>query len=390
VIEIAAMTTQATSSSLRIRSIDILRGAVMVLMAIDHVRVYSGLPAGGAEAGIFFTRWVTHFCAPVFVFLAGTAAFLHGRKVGSGPLARFLLTRGLLLVLLELSVIRLFWTFNLNVGEFNLAGVIWMLGWSMVVLALLVRLRPVLVGGIGLAVILLQQVFAFVPGLLPQAMQGSFGLFWEYVYPAGMEAWPRINILYVLVPWVGVMAAGYGFGAILMMEAGQRDQLCRRIGGAAIALFVIGAFATILLEPAPDEPLPLLFRLLNQQKYPASQLYLLMTLGPAIALLPLAERAQGWFAQVLTVFGRVPLFYYLAHLLLIHLSALLVNVLRAGAPHQEWYDYAPFAQVPFESQWSLGLLYVVFVVDVVLLYWACRWYAAYKFNHPGNGWLKYL
>src|SRR5215813_7915550 len=144
----------------RIQSIDILRGAVMVLMAIDHVRVYSGLPAGGPTAGIFFTRWITHFCAPAFAFFAGTSALLYGRKLADrGALARYLLTRGLILVVLELTLIRFTWTFNIDYGRFVLAGVIWMLGWCMVILGGLVRLSPGAVGIIGLAVVFCQQVF---------------------------------------------------------------------------------------------------------------------------------------------------------------------------------------------------------------------------------------
>src|SRR5258705_8325286 len=131
----AAMSPPPASTS-RVASIDLIRGAVMVLMAIDHVRVYPGLPAGGPTPGIFFTRWVTHFCAPAFVFLAGTGAFLHGRKLGDKrALARYLVTRGLILVFLELTVIRFAWTFNLDYSHFVLAGVIWMLGWCMVLLA---------------------------------------------------------------------------------------------------------------------------------------------------------------------------------------------------------------------------------------------------------------
>ena len=152
----------------RIQSIDIVRGAVMVLMAIDHVRVYSGLPAGSPEAGLFFTRWITHFCAPGFAFLAGTAAFLYGKKLADTPaLARYLVNRGLLFVLLELTVIRLAWTFNFDYRKFTLAGVIWMLGWCMMLLAGIVRLPARAVGAIGLAIIFLQQIFRYPPRLLP-------------------------------------------------------------------------------------------------------------------------------------------------------------------------------------------------------------------------------
>ena len=135
----------------RLASIDIIRGAVMVLMAIDHVRVYSGLPAGGPTAGIFFTRWITHFCAPAFVFLAGTSAFLYGQR--HADLSRFLLTRGIWLVLLELTVIRVTWTFNFEFGQYMLAGVIWVIGWSMILLAGLVRLPVAVVGAVGLVII---------------------------------------------------------------------------------------------------------------------------------------------------------------------------------------------------------------------------------------------
>jgi len=385
------MSTQELSGTARVRSIDILRGAVMVLMAIDHVRVYSGLPAGGPDPGIFFTRWVTHFCAPAFVFLAGTAAFLHGKKLSNtGMLAKFLVTRGLLLVFLELTLIRFGWTFNLNYSEFVLAGVIWMLGWCMVLLALFVRLRPSVTGVIGLLIIFFQQLFSLVPRMLPESLKVSVGGFWEFFYSSGLESWPWIRILYVLIPWIGVMAAGYGFGTILLLEPGKRRRLCLQIGFSAIALFLIAGTLRIVLQPVSQEAPPFIFRLLNQQKYPASQLFLLMTLGPTIALLPLAEKVRGRLAGVLTIFGRVPFFYYLMHIPLIHISALVVNFIRLNAFHQEWYAYAPFASVPEGSRWSLPLLYFVFVIDLTILYYACRWYVGYKAKHRESRWLKYL
>ena len=374
----------------RIRSIDIVRGVIMVLMAIDHVRVFSGIPAGGPTAGVFFTRWVTHFCAPGFVFLAGTAAFLHGRKLGDlGQLSRFLLTRGLLLVALELTLIRFSWTFNFAYDQFTLAGVIWMLGWCMVLLAAMVRLRPRTVGWVGVAIVCLQQLFALVPKALPEGVRGSFGRLWEFVYPAGLDGTPGIAVLYVIVPWVGVMAAGYGFGVLLLRERAEQDRLFSRLGIAMTALFAVAATAMVLLSDAGDDSRPALFRMLDQQKYPASQLYLLMTLGPMIALLPLVERWKGAVADAFDVIGRVPMFYYLLHIPLIHVSALIVNALRTGAAHGEWYDSAPFAQVPAEQRWSLALLYAVFIVNVVLLYFACRWYAQIKRERP-RAWMRYL
>lgn len=379
------MSSTELSGSPRVQSVDILRGAVMILMAIDHVRVYAGVPAGGPEPAIFFTRWVTHFCAPCFVFFAGTSAFLYGKKTGDMKvLMRYLVSRGLLLVALEFILIRFFWSFNVST-EFILAGVIWMLGWCMVLLGLFVQLRPVTIGVIGLVIIFFQQVFGLVPSLLPESMRS----WWEFIYTSGSESPFGISILYVIVPWIGVMMAGYGFGAILLMEPGKRNKLCLRIGLSAIALYLIAGSILIITQPSADAP-PFMFRLLGQKKYPASQLFLLMTLGPAIALVPLAEKARGWFAEVLKVFGRVPFFYYMLHIPVIHVSALLVNLIVSGASLQELYVTAPYVWFPDEARWGLPLLYLVFVIDVAILFVASRWYMRYKAAHPGNVWLKYL
>lgn len=419
----------------RIESIDLVRGIVMVLMAIDHVRVYSGVPAGGPEYGVFFTRWVTHFCAPAFVFLAGTSAFLYGRKgtsalpgeskgVGVLPkgvsessrseLSRYLVVRGLLLVVLELTVIRFCWTFNFNYAEFTLAGIIWMLGWCMVLMAGLVRLKPGTVGIIGVAIVAFQQVFALLPGLLPAAAQRVFGYFWEFVYPSGLKGPPGVTILYVLVPWIGVMAMGYSFGQVLLMDARRRRRICLWVGLSAIALFLI-AGSILAWRPAPDSKLPFLLRLLNQRKYPASPLFLLMTLGPLVAALPWAEAAgasgrgasgtgasgrgasakgasgrMSPLADALRVFGRVPMFFYLLHIPLIHAGALLINIIREGSTGQGWYATAPYVFIPPDQRWSLGLLYAEWAGAVVLLYFLCRWYDRYKSKHRGSAWLKYL
>ena len=370
----------------RLQSLDIIRGIVMVLMAIDHVRVYSGVPAGGPTVGVFFTRWVTHFCAPAFVFFAGTAAFLHGRKLGDmRQLARFLIARGLMLVVLELTVIRFSWTFNFDYARFTLAGVIWMLGWCMVILAALIHLSPRIVGIAGLSIVLLQQVF----GLIPQALPAPVLPLWEFLYPAGSEAPLGITVLYTIVPWIGVMAAGYGFGLILMRDPADRRRLCFRIGVTTTVLFVVIAIVVDWLRPAGENRLPAVLRVLNQQKYPASQLFLMMTLGPSIAVLPLLERARGWFVNVLATFGRVPMFYYLLHIPTIHVSASLVNLIRTGSSNSGPYATAPFVGMPQAQHWSLALLYLVFIVDVVLLYFPCRWFAGVKARGRSR-WLSYL
>jgi uncharacterized membrane protein len=376
----------------RVRSVDIVRGLVCVLMAIDHVRVYSGIPAGGPTPGIFLTRWVTHFVAPAFCFFAGTAAFFLGRRLNdTGALRRFLVSRGLLLVVLELTLIRFLWSFNPNLTQFSLAGVIWMLGWCMVLLGLFVGLRPATIGWIGVGIMLLQQAFALPPRAL-----SAIAPFWAFLYNSPAEAPLGVNVLYVIVPWIGVMMAGYGFGLFWDREENSRDRLFVRFGlGMTIAWVAIALIKALATgggtgEAAGDGPQPPLWmQVLNQQKYPASQIFLLMTLGPAIALLPLAEKWRGWAGKALEMFGRVPMWYYLMHLLVIHVSALVVMGIRTGTYQNAWYLTAPYTQVPREARWPLGLLYLVWAVCIVVLYPLCRTYATRKKTNPAP-WMHYI
>jgi uncharacterized membrane protein len=384
------MTTSTTTTATarpRITGIDVVRGTVMVLMAIDHVRVYSGVPAGGASPGVFFTRWVTHFCAPVFVFLAGTSAYLYGRRIGNrAALARFLVSRGLLLVLLELTVIRASWTFGFDYSSFLLAGVIWMIGWCMVLLATLVWLPAPAVGGLGIAVIVFQSLFGLAGRTLPAAMRS----WWELIYPNGAELvlganGPHVTVLYSIVPWIGVIAAGYGFATILEGEPRQRQHWCLAMGLAAITLFVVLAGEKLGL---PSD-MPTWWRLLNQQKYPASVPFLLMTLGPAIALLPFADRIPGPIGRALATFGRVPFFYYLLHIPLIHAIALIVWRLRGTGIDNTPFRTAPYVQIADGQRWELWLLYLVWAIVVAILFVACRSYAALK-ARSSSPWLRYL
>jgi uncharacterized membrane protein len=380
-------TTSSLSQNARIQSLDILRGLIMVLMAIDHVRVYSGLPAGGPEAGIFFTRWITHFCAPGFAFFAGTSAFLYGIKLQYPQrLATYLLTRGLLLVVLEVTVIRFLWSFHLGT-DFILAGVIWMLGWCMIVLALVVRLNPLAIGLAGLVIIVFQSFFSLVPGLVEVSW---FSKVWEFVYPSGNDTFEGVSVLYSIMPWAGVMMAGYGFGMILLRDQKKRKMFCLTVGLGSIAVFIALGILQVSRAEDADNTMPFVMRLLSQQKYPASLLFLLMTLGPMIAVVPFLEKAGGWFSRVMTTFGQVPFFYYLMHILVIHLTALAVFQIQTGSTHPEWFAYAPYVYFDPMYHWSLMQLYAVFLLDVVILYFICRWYRDYKLRHPEKAWLKYL
>lgn len=394
--------TFASTTVNRVRSIDLLRGIIMIVMAIDHVRVYSGMPAGGPTAGIFFTRWITHYCAPGFAFFAGTSAFLYFIKTkNSGAVRKFLVTRGILLVILELTVIRFFWMFNFDYANFSFAGVIWMLGWCMVILAACVNLRPITMAIIGGLMILVQQIFSFVPSVFPESWRTSVAYIWQVFYPvalsgdqskvlsgtSGLPNFLGLNIFYVLIPWIGVMMVGFAFGQILLMEPTKRNKLCWQIGISAIAVFLM--VGTVLTLRSPSE-VAFVFALLGQQKYPPSQLFLLMTLGPLIALIPWAEKARGKLVEAIAMIGRVPMFFYLMHLLIIHLSAFIVNLILFGSIHQDWYVTAPFVFVPEEQRWGLPLLYLVWIIDVIILYYICDAYARYKIAHPENPWLKYI
>ncbi len=243
-----------TGSGRRIEAIDILRGAAMVLMAIDHVRVFSGIPAGGPGPGVFITRWVTHFCAPTFVFFAGTSAFLYGETRPSRDLARFLVTRGAWLVLLELTVIRFSWTFNLDYVNYILAGVIWMIGCCMILMAGIVRLPLPAVAAFGLLVIAGHNAIdPYVLALADTLGASRLALFWQVLYfgPMLQRDGSNVAVLYSIVPWIGVMAAGYAFGAVLRMKDPTRRHWCIRIGVAAIALFLVLRGFNLYGDPRP-------------------------------------------------------------------------------------------------------------------------------------------
>jgi len=403
----ATDTAAPAARATRVASIDIIRGAVMILMAIDHVRVYSGLPAGGPTPGIFFTRWITHFCAPAFIFLAGTSAFCYGRK--HQDLSRFLLTRGLWLVLLELTVLRVAWTFNFDFAHYEMAGVIWVIGWCMIILAGLVRLPLGVVGTLGIVIVAAHNLLdSYVyPTLIPNLGNDPVSVLWKIFY-VGFYAGPirfgangpSLIVLYSIVPWIGVMAAGYAFGKVLTLEPERRTRWCLGVGLGATALFLVLRGFNLYGDPRPwstvaqpngPTPMPALLAFLNTNKYPASFLFLLMTLGPTIALVPLVERARGAVARFISVFGRVPFFYYVLHIPLIHALALVVSLLRTGAVDPWLFTNHPMGNPPPPDgyTWSLTLLYLVWAVTIAVLYPLCRRFAERKAK-GGEWWLRYL
>jgi len=368
----------------------------MILMAIDHVRVYSGIPAGGATFGIFFTRWITNFVAPTFVFLAGTSAYLYGRKFHSrAPLSKFLAIRGAWLIFLELTILRISWTFNFDFHHYLLAGVIWMIGWSMIALSVAVYLPAKIIGIFGVLIIVLHNITDLFRAQLSHAF-GTDGPNWllRILYFGGAfrigRSGPTLFILYVLIPWVGLMFAGYAFGRVTEKSVGLRHGIYFTLGTALTALFVALRIVGVYGDPRLWDRHSI-FGFLNTTKYPASLEYLLMTLGPMFLLWAIAERWKGGIASVIETFGRVPMFYYLLHIPLIHLAACLVSIARKGRIDPWLFANHPLVPGPVPSgyEWNLGLLYFVYAICMIVLYFPCRWYACEKRNSHSI-WLSFL
>jgi len=391
----------------RIASIDLIRGVVMILMAIDHVRVYSGIPPGGPTAGVFFTRWITHFCAPAFIFLAGTSIFFYGRK--HTGVSRYLLIRGAWLILLELTFLRVAWTFNFDFKHYELAGVIWVIGCCMILMAGLVELPPAVVGAIGVAIIAAHNLMdshmgKLLDGLDDNRLSGLWKIFYVGFFAGPVQFGPNgpnLVVLYSIIPWIGVMMAGYAFGKILILEPAQRKRLCLAIGLSAIALFLVLRGFNLYGDPRPwhaaaqghngSPPMPEWLAFLNTTKYPASLSFLLMTLGPIVALIPMLDGLHGLVARRIVIFGRVPFFYYMLHIPLIHALALVVSKIRLGFVSPWLFTNHPMGnpEPPEGYVWSLPLLYLIWGITIVLLYFACRWFAELR-RTRNDWWFKYL
>jgi uncharacterized membrane protein len=387
----------------RLNSVDLLRGVVMIIMALDHVREFMTNLRFQPEdlshtyPSLFFTRFITHFCAPTFFFLAGTGGFLavaRGKTVSE--ISRFYWTRGLWLIVLEWAVMSNAWTFD---RPQPLAVVIWALGCCMVVMALLVHLPLRWIAAFGIVMIAGHNLLDGVQA----ASLGPLGGLWSILHAPGLVPIFGFNlwIRYPLIPWMGVMACGYAMGAVLMRP--DRQKLTLRIGVALLlAFFVIrgingygngSAGFPFAIGPWHTQSSAVLtvISFLNVQKYPASLDYLLLTLGPALILLSLLEKvsADQGIGKVVVVFGRVPMFYYLLHIYLIHFLAILV-ALAFHQPTYALWDGGVRAPIPPGYGHGLPFIYLMWVVTVVVLYFPCRWYMGFKARHRDWGWLSYL
>lgn len=401
-----ASTYDGTTRSARLTAVDALRGLVMVVMALDHTRdfVHAGAMAFAPEdltrttPILFLTRWVTHICAPTFMFLAGVGAFLRFERDSSiGRLTTFLWTRGLWLIVIELTVMRLAMNFSFSMGTPVLLIVLTALGLSMMVLALLARLPDPLLLIVCLAVIVLHNTLDSV-----QASRfGAYAGLWNLLHQPGavMLAGLVIIVAYPLVPWFAVMGAGFAFGPVAVMEPARRQRLTRNLGLLLVALFVVIRAVDFYGDPAPwsrqASTAMTILSFLRTTKYPPSLQFLLMTLGPALLLLARFDRVPAAWQRPLLVIGRVPFFFYVVHFWMIHVVVAVMSWFRYGRESLTFLFHplpsmgGPPSLFPAGFGYPLWVVYVVWMGVVVAMYPLCRWFAELKRTRRA-WWLSYL
>jgi uncharacterized membrane protein len=402
----AAARTAAPAPAARLTAVDALRGLVMVIMALDHVRdffhagamVFQPEDLTRTTQAVFFTRWVTHICAPSFFLLAGIGAWLRFARDGSKPrLSRFLWTRGVWLIVVELIVMRLAMNFTWSSQYPVILLILWALGLSMIALAALIYLPLRVLAVLSISIIALHN-------LLDGIQAGGLGAFeglWRILHQPGffMPAGVPIVVAYPVLPWIGVIAAGFCLGSVFSRPAPERRQLLVRLGLASIAAFLALRAVNVYGNPVPwaSQPSPVftLLSFLNTTKYPPSLQFLLMTLGPSLLLLAYFDRRQLPDRNPLVVIGRVPFFYYVLHFWLIHILASIMAYVSYGADSFTWL-FSPLPSMggaadtyPPGFGYPLWVTYVVWIAVVLMLYPLCVWFAGVK-KRSRAWWLGYL
>ena len=386
-------------SKTRIESIDLLKGIVMVLMALDHVRDYFHYsafffdPADPTQSTlpIFFTRFITHFCAPTFCFLAGTSAWMVGKRKSKNELSSFLLKRGIWLIFIEMTIVNFGWYFDIYFKSPGLL-VIWSLGISMIVLAALVHLSR--------TSILLFSLLLILGHNLLDTLHFNGNVFWAILHEfAFFKLTDGVEFVvgYPIIPWIAVMALGYYFGAFYdpSYTSEKRKKLFTTIGISVLVAFIVLRFYNIYGDPIPyedyDSTAKDLISFFNPSKYPPSLLYLFMTLGAAILFLAHTEKLKGTVVDFFSTFGRVPFFYYILHLYVIHLIALLFAEISGFGWSimilQDWVTESPKLK---GYGFPLWVVYTVWIFVIVLLYPMCKKFDTYKQTHKEKWWLSYL
>ena len=396
----------------RIQSIDILRGLVMVIMALDHVRdfFYKADLGKAADAAmdptnmqttypaLFFTRWITHFCAPIFVFLAGASVYLMCQRKSKKEVSLFLIKRGFWLVFVEVVIVTFSWTFNPFFNVFILQ-VIWAIGVSMILLGLLVLLPYRVIFALGLLIVAGHNIMDY-----PSVSSGLKGtVLSDLLYFSNFSAYQLWEghfflIVYAFLPWTGVMLLGYCFGKLFQpgVDPVWRKKILLGIGTGLILLFLILRSTNLYGDPAPwsTQPRGALFTFLsflNLNKYPPSLLFLCMTIGPGILFLAFIEKVQNGFTKIMNVYGRVPMLYYILHFYLIHIIVVIVFYLQGFGTKDIVPEGLPFFFKPNGLGFGLLGVYAIWLLVVVLLYPICKRYDQYKTAHAKEKWwLRYI
>ncbi len=379
----------------RIDSIDWLRGFVMVIMALDHVRDY--FSASGQDPmtdpdvapELFATRWITHLCAPVFILLAGVSAGLMAKRKTPTELSHFLLTRGLWLVFLEATVVTLGWKFNFTNSPGIVLQVIWAIGVAMIFLAGFVYLPKKTVTWIGIIIIAGSNL---LDGLFPVSNYSIPGELWQSIHsqilwlPGGLS----VLIAYPILTWIGVMAAGFGLSSIFSWDPQRRQRFLFQLGGGLLALFLILRWLNFYGDPQPwqsgDSWLRTIISFMNVEKYPPSLLFLSVTLGLSLPILAIVERFKTPLHNAMVTIGRVPLFYYVVHIYFVHIMAMIAGMFQ-GFPASAWL--VPILYKPEGYGFGLPVVYLVWIGVVIALYPACKWFAKIKAEKK-SWWLSYL
>lgn len=388
----------------RIESIDLLRGIVIIIMTLDHVRDYFHAEAflfdptdmKQTTVPVFLTRWITHFCAPVFVFLAGTSAFQFGNTKGRQALSSFLLKRGIWLILLELTVINFGWFSNIEFAFFALT-VIWALAIGMIFLSFLIYLPLNWIFVFGILLIFghnsLDSIHLGQPG-------SSEATWWSLIHEQSLVRLGSEHLVFIgypIIPWIGVMALGYYLGSLYTAKYSplKRKQVLMYSGIILTTLFILIRFTNLYGDPSQWSVQTAfshtMLSFLNTTKYPPSLLYLLMTLGPALLVLAFTENLTGKLAQKVLIFGRVPMFYYIVHIYTIHILAFMAAALT-GRKISDFVLSGWVTGVPELKGYGFSLLitYLVFALVVIVLFPVCKWYDSYKRNNRDKWWLSYL
>jgi uncharacterized membrane protein len=385
----------------RITSVDLLRGAVMIIMALDHTRDFfhydaqlnSPLNLNSTTGVLFFTRWITHFCAPVFVFLSGTSAYLQSATKSKKELSTFLITRGLWLILMELTIVNFVLTFNIYFSIFALET-IWAIGISMVILGLVIWLPFQVILIIGLVIVLGHNTLDFYE----RNQAGQFSAGYNLLHRVGFHSLGekfQLLILYPFLSWAGLMMLGYCLGKVLRNEnSSYRKKFLVITGLSTIVLFIVLRFINIYGDPSQWSKQPTVFRtflsFINASKYPPSLFFIAMTIGPSLLLMAWWDNIQNAFTRIVSVYGRVPFFYFVVHFFILHTIVMIVYFLKGHTFAEAMADPGIVKFVKPGEGFSLTIVYMIWLAVVIGLYPLCKWYDRYKTQHKEKKWFSYL